>query len=387
MNRIHFIPQEMIEHWTLQLHKEFAAICFHFRLDIRKPLIRLDTLKGKWGLWEPTTRSIILSLDLIQKYAWDVVLEIFKHEIAHMVVDEIERCPQHGHGEIFRTVCQRLGMSPWAQSASVDLGQPILIDRTSQLGEKEQQLLRRTQKLLALAESSNEHEAMLAIQRVREIYEKYNLDALENGRHDEYTYININHHQKIIPQHQSLIAQILQQHFFVDVIFSQLYDASSNVTHKIMEIMGSNENVLMAEYVYQFLWQSLPQLWDNFRRSHKLNNKTRRSYYLGVLYGFDEKLKQNAAASIMNPMATDSGARLPIEIKRSLAILERRLKEYVQYRHPRLVTRRWGGTHVDGNAFDAGKKAGRELTLHRPLTGKQNGTTPTGKPRLLESGH
>lgn len=376
-------PHVFIQHWTQQLQREFEGIVFHYRLRLNKPIIHIEDMGGKWGLWLPHIRTIRLSWRLIRQYPWDVVLEILKHEMAHMMVDELHHEPAHGHGDLFKECCRRLGMSVWAMSAAVDLGQPLEIKSESALDDKQEQLLRRTQKLLALAESAEEHEAALAMQRVRELYEKYNLEALAEGRREDYTYHIINHRLKVVPQHQSMIAQILQQHFFVEVIFSQQYDPEDLVSHKILEIMGTPQNVAMAEYVYHFLWDSLPRLWQSYQRQKGAQSKTRRSYYLGVLTGFDEKLKQRHRGPDTPRQEPPPSTGLPVEIHTSLAMLNERLQDYLCYRHPRIVTRRWGGTSVDGGSFAAGKQAGRDLALHQPLTGSSQNRTKT---MLLEGG-
>ena len=65
------------------------------------------------------------------------------------------------------SVCRRLGVATWASSASCDLPPEIPDWHQRVLTSEEERLLNRAEKLLALAESSNEHEAALAVERVR----------------------------------------------------------------------------------------------------------------------------------------------------------------------------------------------------------------------------
>ena len=47
------------------------------------------------------------------------------------------------------------------------------------LSQEDEKLLRRAEKLLALAESDNENEALVAMERVQELYTKHNLKKIQ----------------------------------------------------------------------------------------------------------------------------------------------------------------------------------------------------------------
>ena len=74
-----------------------------------------------------------------------------------------------------------MGLPEWATAAAGSLPDEIPNWRNSSLTDEEKRLLEKTSKLLALAQSDNEHEAQLAMQRVRELYAKYNLDQVEEA--------------------------------------------------------------------------------------------------------------------------------------------------------------------------------------------------------------
>ena len=67
------------------------------------------------------------------------------------------------HGNAFQAACLRLGVAEWARLASGELPQQIPSWRDKLLSKDEERLLKRAEKLLALAASTNEYEATLAM--------------------------------------------------------------------------------------------------------------------------------------------------------------------------------------------------------------------------------
>ncbi len=357
--------------WTLQLYKEFSAICFHYRLKLDKPVIKIAVLTSRWGSWDPLTRTITIAHKLIETCSWDSTIEILKHEIAHMIVNEIFHEPDHTHGVHFHRACEILGISSWASASESDLmsnREPGQSFRT--LSTDDEKLLKRVEKLLALASSSNEHEALLAMQRVRELYAKYNIKRLQEQQGfqpNEYNIVIVNHKKKIVPQHQSMIASILTRHFFVEVVFSSLYDQHKDCDHKTLEILGTNQNVKMAEYVYYFLWNNLESHWLSFQKKTGKPGKAKKSYFLGLLAGFDEKLAKRSEHT------TPAGTTWALTLNQNRSLInagDKHLAKWLSQRHPRLENRKWNSSMTDTGSYIEGHKDGQKLTLSRGITNK-----------------
>jgi len=177
---IHATQQDILRAWTDRLYTEYENILFHYRIRLNTPLIRISELTATWGQWAQLTRTITLSHRLIERHSWDVVVEILKHEMAHQLVDE-RLGGDDLHGPVFRKACNMLGVADWAAKASGELPQEIPSWRNLAVTPEEERLLKRVEKLLSLAASTNEHEATLAMQRVRELYARHNL-AFAAGR-------------------------------------------------------------------------------------------------------------------------------------------------------------------------------------------------------------
>lgn len=353
-------------HWAERLYGDYDHICFMYRVRLRRPVIQVTKLDRYWGLWDPMTRTISISTDLIEAYPWDVVLEIFKHEIAHQITSELFRSDE-AHGPNFRRACEMLGVSAWAARAEADMSHPIAPLAREAGDPADERLLKRVEKLLALATSGNEHEALLAMQRVQELYAKYNLDRIEQRRKDKLIYLTLKTGRKRIERYHYLVCSILNEHFFVQVIHGSLYDARELADFKIIELLGTQENVLMAEYVYHFLLNQVRMLWEDYRRAHKKRARAKSSFFLGVLSGFRDKLdrhREEAKARTDEALRAEgrAGAGNPFAL---VAAEDRELEDFVAYRYPRLVKVRGGTSLRDSGSFEAGREQGFRLVLHK----------------------
>ena len=367
---------ETLRIWTTQLYNEFDNICYQCRLRLKKPVIRIIDRTGLWGSWDPNTRTICISRKLIETHSWDAVLEVLKHELAHMIVNEEYNIPDHTHGDSFKRAAKSIGASSWASASDADLEQIKPGFKTRALSEEDEKLLKRAQKLLALAESCNENEAFLAMKRVRELYSRYNLEKLSSAQSQDYEYRIINKGKKRIPQHHSMIASILTSHFFVEVVYSSIYDAKQQTSFKVLELIGTKQNVELAEYVFDFLENNLQILWENYRIRHTDNlMRAKRSFYLGVLSGFDEKLSKEASISSPSGQRWSVADSSCASTKALIRTADLELRSFVANRHPKLVTKGWRSSYSDPRSFDEGKSEGQKLSLSRPITSQSSGET------------
>jgi hypothetical protein len=344
--------------WTVQLYREYDNICFHFRLKLRKPVIVVKPLASHWGTWDPMTRVITINQVLVEKYTWASVIEVLKHEMAHQIVNEVYFIADHTHKDNFKRACALIGMEKWAARADEDLVPDAALNDATLTPEAER-ILRKAEKLLALASSSNEHEAVAAMERVRQLYQKYNIESFEANAPSDMAYIVINNKKKRIPTHESMICNLLTEHFFVEVVFSSMYDAHDATNYKTIELLGRPQNIRMAEYVYHFLLRSLKHLWLGYKGDSKtLKRRSQNSFYTGVLTGFGEKLTLSSKKLDQTLSPNEKAIILKSD---------RQISAYCAYRHPRTTTRYWGSRSYDKNSYSAGKREGFNLILNKPI--------------------
>jgi len=357
------------EHWTEQLYKEYKSLCFQFGLSLQQPLLQVVDLPGRWGLWDPVVRSITISFSLIQNYSWDIVIEILKHEVAHQVVSELYGMDE-AHGSFFRLACQRMALPSWAARSEVDLGHPITPWTACPLNSQEEKLLKKAEKLFALATSSNEFEAHLAMRKAQELYAKHQLSRILQKRKIGLVSLVMPIKRKRIERYESMIGSILVQYFSVKLVYIPLYDARDFCEYQAIEIMGTPENVLLAEYIYQFLWNKIHQLWEEYRQKGRMEGRSRRSYLLGILSGFSEKLREGQSeikARSANLSVQEDKSRRQLVTQQ-----DRRLKNFMNQRYPRLVDKSWRQSLWDRDAYDAGIQEGHKLTITQVIS-KQAG--------------
>jgi len=366
------------EAWLKQLYTEFDSICFQFRLNLRKPLFEIRDMKSQWGQWDPLTRTICISRNLIQAHGWHHVLGVLKHELAHMFVSEVLQ-GDASHGSDFHRACEILGVPEEYRGGGLDLGEPLRTwQEMSEVPEEDAVVLRKVEKLLAMAESTNENEAFLAMARVQELIHKYNLERVLNRKKNRYVSLLINHRKQKVDRLQRMIAGLLTGYYFVDVVFADLYDAQQNVVHKTMEILGTEQNVYMAEYVYGFLRQQSESLWDSYRTKNALKGASpKMSFQTGVIAGFKRKLDQmekNAqrAARSAAHISENLPSGVEPESKSLVRFDDPGLRKFVKSRFPRLTSIRTGG-RVLGEHYDSGRVQGERIVIHRGISTQGSG--------------
>ncbi len=364
--------QSAVDHRRVveRLYREHEHLCWYYRVKLRRPVIDLTDNERILGSWDASLREIRLSVRLILQFPWDVVQEVLKHEMAHQYVTEVLKVAD-GHGRYFRLACDALRVACWARTADVQLEEAI-VNRLEVVKDSEtDRMLRKAEKLMALAASNNEHESLLAMQRLRELSARYGLDRYSSGVHEDCVHRIVYLRKKRLERYQSMIVSILNDFFFVRIIYTNYFDPQQGEEFRAMDLIGTPVNTSMAEYVYHFLEERVITLWREFQRSRPelAGRSSRASYCMGVLKGFHQKLeKQRLGGVEVWPSAAEegiagqTGALLRLDRQSQLD-----LDQYVQSRFPRLRNHGFARRGYDGTAFAAGQKDGRSIVLNKPI--------------------
>lgn len=358
--------------WAGQLVLEHRRITWQHRVNLAAPLVEIGEGRGYWGKWWPDRRTIVISARLIRLHPWEVVLNVFRHEMAHQLVTE-----SHGkaaaHGDLFAAACERLGVPAEYRTAagalpdSRPLPDPLNQDRPRALLEK-------VRKLLALAESANEYEALLAMRKARELLDQHRLPL--PGERSEYCSLVINLGKRRVLSHHRAIASLLMDHFQVEVVLAFTYDAALCDTCRCLDIIGRPSQVKVAEYIFHFLENRLKRLWEYQRRLRPGGGRSGgNSYRLGVLKGFREKLagERKAASDGGSTAAPTPAERLPARLT------DPERDRFLTCRYPRLRSSRGRSITVNHEHYRAGREEGRRLELRAGLERSGN-TAPLPLP-------
>lgn len=349
MNLERALLAALMAEWNQQNQESFGG-------RLSRPVLGLTDAPGVLGRWVIAERRLELSRALVRERPWAVVREVLRHEMAHQYVHEVLRVTdQSAHGEAFRQLCAQLGVDAAAQ------GLPVV-----EASDPEQiRLLRKVQRLLALAESSNPHEAEAAMAMAHRLMRQHNLQTLASAGARPFTYRQLGEVRLRQPAHETILGGILAQHFFVEVIIVQAFAPALGEWGRAMEVSGTPENVDMADYAWHFLLRAAERAWA----AHpELAGRHRARFFNGVMMGFRERLEEQARHCEQEEGLVWRG--------------DPELREWYERRHPR-IRRGRAVRYAADQAWASGREVGKEIVLHRGIASGGDGGDPTQRGRLL----
>ena len=321
-----------------------------FRRKLTPAAIELSDVASRLGRWVSDLRTIEIARTLVLEQPWGVVVEVLKHEMAHQwVYEALGITDETAHGPAFREVCARLGIDAGAS------GMPSGGERSGE----EARVLERIARLLALAESSNVNEAQAAMNAAQRLMLKYNLENAATQAPRAYGFRHLGKATGRVSESERLLGSILGKHFFVEVIWVPVYRPQEGNRGSVLEVCGTQANLEMAAYVHAFLTHSADHLWRDHQKAKRIrSNKDRRTFLAGVMAGFMEKLEQQ---------------RVVHKEEGLVWLKDADLDGFYRKRHPHIHHVRLAGNRRT-EAHAHGREAGRNLVLHKPVTGGPSGT-------------
>jgi len=202
--------------------------------------------KSHLGYYDPKLYQIALNKQLMFEVSNDILKNVLRHELAHFLVAALFKYTKQDHGVEFRGIFKEYGWNSEFSKSQIDLSKSVKRD------ENEKKLLDKIDKLLKLGNSSNEHEAKLATQRANDLMIKHNLVTLNNDDDSAYV-LRVMEYKRRNAKHDALY-EILKE-FQVHPVFNQGQGGG------YLEIIGSQTNIKIAEYVCHFLDRSIDQVW------------------------------------------------------------------------------------------------------------------------------
>jgi hypothetical protein len=247
------------------------------------------------GRWLPALRTIELSRRLLLDHGWGVLEEVLKHEMAHQYVDEV---------------------------------------------------------------LPNEHEAQAAMSAAQRLMLKHNIEASVSGGSASYCFRHLGSPTGRVSEHERRLAMILDEFFFVQVIWVPVWRVLEAKRGSVLEVCGARDNVELAAYVYDFLLYTADALYraDRKRRGDR-SHAARRKFLAGVMSGFHERLTQERRGSAAQGLVWVGDAEL---------------SGYFRRRRPHVRWARHSVSH-GGEAYSRGQTAGRNIVLHRGVKSGSSG--------------
>lgn len=270
---------------------------------------------------------------------------IVRHELAHYIVFINFGSTIQPHGTEFIAFCQRMGWGKEVYQATFDLNAGI----TSCLRE-ESAVFRKVKKLMALATSSNQNEAELAMIKSQQLLLKHNVEAddIDSDADDEKVFLERVLKQKKKNAKMCAIAAILDT-FFVN----RVYDYAEGFVH--LAILGAAVNVEIAAYVAGVLDSELDRLWIVTKKQHVAlkGMVAKNSFFYGLANGYCNKI---------NALKREYSS----EVKNALMLLENKLVDAISLVYPRLSRSRSHARYC-AKSWAIGEVVGKELTINSAL--------------------
>jgi len=343
----------------------------YFRQALLPPTIELTRSQAVLGRWSHATRTLEISRPMLLSHPWGVVVEVLKHEMAHQYVSEVLGASDESpHGAAFRETCRRHGIDARATGLpNAATGSPGGGGAANGFADdREARVVERIARLLALAESPNEHEAQAATLAAQRLMLKYNLESRAVPR--DYGFRHLGRASGRVGESDRILAMLLGKYFFVEVIWVPVYRPAEGKRGSVLEICGTASNLAIAEYVHAYLTHTSERLWLEHRQNHGIGrNRDRRTFLSGVMAGFAEKLSRDAHAH---------------EKAGLVWVQDGDLHGYFRRRHPHVRNVRYTGTRKN-EMFSHGREAGRRIILRRGVEASPASAklSPSGGARLL----
>lgn len=328
-----------------EYHHHNAAL---FGQRLRPPALGFTDDRQCLGRWVPRTRTIELRRDFVCSAPWLETVEVLKHEMAHQLVGEVLTVTGEApHGPTFQRVCRELGIDARAS------GDPLPPREVSAA-------MRRIEKLLALGESSEVHEAEAAMRRAQALLRSHNLSLLEGRRTGTtYSFRQLGTPVLRVNEHARWVSTILRRHFFVDTLWVPAFVPGKERPGSVLEVAGTFDNLDIAEYVYGFLLGTADRLWAAHRAKVGTAARARLRFLCGVMIGFSEKLDQAEAEARPEETAL-------------IRVGDPGLRRYARLRNPRVQAFGGAGALRD-ETLAAGQAAGRTIVLHKGVKSSGSG--------------
>ncbi len=253
---------------------------------------------------------------------------------------------------------------------------------------QDEALIKKIQKLMALATSPNENEANVAAQKAQELIAKYNIDMQQLNQDFEYQWheLSVDPYYKM---HQKFIVPLLEEYFFVKTLSVSQFTGTYTVTNArqfryVLKIMGTPTNVIIADYVYHYLCEAFQKLWLVRKKKDGLNERQRQGYYNGLTKALEEKLtivRENAVKSAAEEMVRKSEEAfkegkidrvLRLEDATALTVIRKDLALDKAYHSIGKIKVSKSSFSNNSQAEAAGREDGKNINLSRPVDHKSS---------------
>ncbi len=255
----------------------------------------------------------------------DDLHDVIRHELAHYLIFIEQGGGIQPHGVEFKQFCKKMGWNDEVCKATLSL-------------TEESSVLRKVKKLMALATSSNKHEAEQAMIKSRELLLNHNMEFV--ATESEQFFLKRVIKEKRESAKMRAIGKILET-FFV----STVYRRAGNFTY--LEILGTKTNIEIAEYVADILQFELDRL---LAQTSLRGAIAKNSFFLGIAKGYRNKIQSLKKEENTN----------------ALLVIEKKLTLAKALAYPRLSSSKSSSSYCPKSSA-LGEQMGQNLSINPAL--------------------
>lgn len=228
-----------------------------------------------------------------------------------------------------------------------------------------QEIIEKLRKLLRLAtdKAATQGEAEAAMQKAQELALRYKVElaGIDHAERpaEEYTQ-DVQKRRKTFQA--KYVEWIVRKHFNVSMVYG---------SDGALFVIGKPTDITFAKWVMEFLEGEFPRLWIAYQRAEGCGQGARVNYFYGVYLGLDAKLtenKQRVEGEAIIEAELNGDKRIAANYQLAVVNDQRALAAAVSKLHPKL---RFSGRSTinirHGDAIAAGRSAGRNININRPL--------------------
>lgn len=211
-----------------------------------------------------------------------------------------------------------------------------------------EKIVDKIRKLLALSESSNEHEAMLAMENANKLLMKYNLEMSDISEIDlnEIVENDILSGKKIMSYKTSLLTAVMRLNNCEIILHNRIRG------EKTVKALGKNHNIQVSISMYEWLTVTMDKL-SKKERGLNLN-----SFKVGFAHAISNKVNEIIKERNKQQNDFDKACTALVIQEKALVI------QFMKKQYPNLRTVPTTSSIRDQASYMAGRTAGQAISLN-----------------------
>jgi len=211
-----------------------------------------------------------------------------------------------------------------------------------------EKIVDKIRKLLALSESSNEHEALLAMENANKLLMKHNLEMSDVSEVDlnEMIEDDIISGKRIMTYKTNLLNSVMKLNNCEIIVHNRVRG------EKIVKALGKKHNIQVSVSMYEYLIATMEKIAKKERVSN-LN-----SFRIGFAYSINQKVNEIIRERNKKQNEFDEACTALVVVEKAL------VKKFMREKYPNIRTTSTKSSISDQASYMSGRSAGASVSLN-----------------------